>query len=72
MNDEIRAVRVNGREREIRSVALADALAELGVDCARRHVAVALNGDVVPRDSWPSTRLAARDDIEVIGAMQGG
>ena len=72
MNDQVRTVRVNGRICEIRSTALAAALPEVGVDVARRNIAVALNGAVVPRARWASTRLSASDEIEVIGAMQGG
>lgn len=35
-------------------------------------VAAAVNGEVVRRASWQSTRLAAGDQIEVITAVQGG
>ncbi|HVB42232.1 MAG TPA: sulfur carrier protein ThiS [Streptosporangiaceae bacterium] len=35
-------------------------------------IAVALNGDLVRRASWPSTRLAAGDQVEVLTAVQGG
>jgi sulfur carrier protein len=37
-----------------------------------RHVAVALNGSVVPRSAWPSTRLADGDRVEVLAAVAGG
>jgi sulfur carrier protein len=36
------------------------------------RVAVALNGDVVPRSSWPATRLSAGDDLEVLAPTAGG
>ncbi len=35
-------------------------------------VAAAVNGELVRRASWPSTRLAAGDEIEVLTAVQGG
>jgi sulfur carrier protein len=35
-------------------------------------VAAAINGDVVRRAAWESTRLAAGDQVEVITAVQGG
>src|SRR2546422_2994389 len=35
-------------------------------------VAVALNGDVVPRDEWPARIVAPGDDVEVIRIIQGG
>jgi sulfur carrier protein len=39
---------------------------------AASGVAAALNGELVRRVSWPSTRLAADDEIEVLTAVQGG
>jgi sulfur carrier protein len=35
-------------------------------------IAVAVNGDVVSRVSWPEVRLADGDQIEVLTAVQGG
>ncbi|HEX9030620.1 MAG TPA: sulfur carrier protein ThiS, partial [Streptosporangiaceae bacterium] len=35
-------------------------------------VAAAVNGDLVRRASWPATRLAAGDEVEVLTAVQGG
>jgi sulfur carrier protein len=37
-----------------------------------RGVAVAVNGDVVPRASWPSTAISSGDRVEVLTATQGG
>lgn len=36
------------------------------------RVAVALNGEVVPRSRWQTTDLAAGDSIEVLTATAGG
>jgi sulfur carrier protein len=36
------------------------------------RVAVALNGDVVPRSSWPGTRLSPGDALEVLAPTAGG
>ena len=36
------------------------------------RVAVARNGDVVPRSSWASTVLAAGDVLEVLAPTAGG
>jgi len=38
----------------------------------RRRVAVALNGDVVPRSAWDATRLVTGDSIEVLAPVAGG
>ncbi|HVK27272.1 MAG TPA: sulfur carrier protein ThiS [Nocardioides sp.] len=35
-------------------------------------IAVALNGEVVPRASWPVVVLADGDVVEVVTAVQGG
>ena len=36
------------------------------------RVAVARNGDVVPRSAWGTTRLAAGDVLEVLAPTAGG
>jgi sulfur carrier protein len=64
-------VHVNGAAREIPAgSALADLVAL--VTSAPSGIAVAVNGEVVPRGSWPDTRLADGDRVEVVTAMQGG
>jgi sulfur carrier protein len=37
-----------------------------------RRVAVARNGEVVPRSAWPATGLASGDKVEVLVAAAGG
>ncbi|MBQ1026884.1 sulfur carrier protein ThiS [Micromonospora sp. C95] len=38
----------------------------------QRGVAVAVNGEVVPRTGWPATVLRGGDRVEVLSAAQGG
>lgn len=38
----------------------------------RRGIAVAVNGDVVPRAVWDAHRLAEGNDVEILTAAQGG
>ena len=38
----------------------------------RRRVAVARNGEVVPRIAWEATRIEDGDRIEVLVAVAGG
>ncbi len=38
----------------------------------QRGVAVALDGEVVPRSAWPRTALTTHARVEVVTAMQGG
>jgi len=62
---------INGERREVaEKVSLAGAV--LLVTGAVTGVAAALNGDVVRRAAWESTRLAAGDQVEVVTAVQGG
>ena len=35
-------------------------------------IAVARNGEVVPRRAWPSTGLCAGDRVEIVRAVAGG
>jgi sulfur carrier protein len=63
---------VNAVESDVDDTAtVADVVERLaGTDA--KGVAVALNGDVVPRSAWPATRPAEGDRIEVLTAVQGG
>ena len=62
---------VNGEPREVRADAtVADVVRSL--TDAERGVAVALDGEVVPRSEWETTPLADGRRIEVLRAVQGG
>jgi thiamine biosynthesis protein ThiS len=63
---------VNGERRRVNAADVRGLLAVLGLDPAGRGVAVARNGEVVPRSSWETTTLAPDDRIEIVGAVQGG
>lgn len=65
-------IRLNGRPTELRDAALSPLLAELGIEPGRAGVAVALNGEVVPRSGWERTALEPGDELEIVGARQGG
>jgi sulfur carrier protein len=64
---------VNGQPREVSAgMTVNRLLASLGHDPSGAGIAVAVNGEVVPRGAWPTTALGERDRIEVLGAAQGG
>ena len=66
-------VAVNGTATEIPDGAtVAGVLAALKVPKAARGVAVAVQGEVVPRGEWVRMSLRDGDRIEVVGAIQGG
>ncbi len=65
-------VTVNG---EPTTVAAASTIFDVVADVAGasvRGVAVARNGEVVPRSVWPDAEVQAGDVIEVLNAAQGG
>ena len=51
---------------------VAGALARLGLSVDARGVAVAVDGEVVPRAAWESFALSANARVEVLTAMRGG
>ncbi|HEX8861449.1 MAG TPA: sulfur carrier protein ThiS [Actinomycetes bacterium] len=66
-------VLVNGQAREVGAgVTVGGLLTALGHDPSGAGIAVAVNGEVVPRGAWPTTALGERDQVEVLGAAQGG
>lgn len=64
-------VTVNGRNTDVGSVRTVAALLSARGETARR-VAVALNGEVVPRSRWETTALSSGDTIEVLAPTAGG
>jgi thiamine biosynthesis protein ThiS len=64
-------VTVNGKPRQVeRPLKVADLLAALDINAGR--VAVALNGEVVPRGEWAATTVTEGDSVEVVRAVGGG
>ena len=66
-------VTINSELKDIEHVeTLAALLGLFGVSSETRGVAVALNGEVVPKSAWASARVREGDAVEVIHAVQGG
>jgi sulfur carrier protein len=63
---------VNGDPRERAGATIAELLADLGVEPDARGVAVAVEGEVVPRAEWPRRRVNEGERVEALSAMQGG
>jgi sulfur carrier protein len=63
---------INGEPRERDGATIVELLADLGVEARARGVAVAVNGEIVPRAEWPDHRVDAGDRVEALSAMQGG
>jgi sulfur carrier protein len=65
-------IRVNGEDEPLRAQSVATLLAEREIPTDMRGIAVALNGQVIPRAEWADTPLAPGDAIEIVLARQGG
>ena len=66
-------VTVNGERRELPTgTTVAIMVASLPGAPEGRGVAVALDGEVVPRGVWGETELADGARVEVVVAVQGG
>lgn len=66
------AITVNGEPQRVAAAPLRDALCEIGYDPEQQGIAVALNLTVVPRAEWDEVRLGEGDQLDIIGAKQGG
>ncbi len=66
-------IELNGRPHELPDGAALDAaVGASGADPEARGVAVALDGEVVPRSEWERTPLCDGQAVEVLAAIQGG
>lgn len=64
-------IEVNGEPREVAAGATVGDLLDTLVE-DRRGVAVAIDGEVVPRSGWDEAELHDGARVEVVGAVQGG
>lgn len=64
-------ITVNGRPREFDAPLPVGALVDQEVT-DRRGVAVAVDGEVVPRADWDDRMLTEGTAVEIVGAVQGG
>lgn len=66
-------IELNGERIELSSgTSVAEVVERAGAGGERRGVAVAVDGEVVPRSAWDHTLLSDGQKIEVVGAIQGG
>jgi sulfur carrier protein len=63
---------VNGEPRERAGATVAELLGDLGVDTSARGVAVAVDGEVIPRAEWGELTVNEGQRVEALSAMQGG
>jgi sulfur carrier protein len=64
---------LNGESSDLQAgETVAEALARLDLSIDARGVAVAVDGQVVPRSIWETFTLSVDARVEVLTAMQGG
>jgi len=65
-------VTLNGERRELDERATVETAVRLAGAVDGRGVAVALDGEVVPRGEWSTTEIRDGQQVEVLHAVQGG
>ena len=66
-------ITVNGEERPLPGEGeIVSLLVDFGIEPDQRGLAVAVNGEVVPRAEWDSVRLSDGDRVELVRPVQGG
>ncbi len=65
-------IQVNGEARQLATGTLAGVLEAEAVNPKARGLAVAVNGQVVPRHAWGATQLAPGDEVEIVKLFAGG
>ncbi len=65
-------ITLNGENVPMTSRDIRGLLAEKGIDPDRGGVAVAVNGEVVPRAEWDQTPVKPNDQIEIVHIVRGG
>ena len=64
---------LNGNSSDLRGgESVLAAIQQLGLPADARGVAVAVDGEVIPRARWEDVRLSEGARVEVLSAMQGG
>jgi sulfur carrier protein len=66
-------IELNGRRVELGAPTTVAAVVDrLGAGGERRGVAVAVDGEVVPRAEWEARTITEGQRVEALSAMQGG
>ena len=65
-------IELNGEPVELEEPATVSTVVLRAGASDRRGVAVAVDGEVVPRSAWDDTNLSEGQRVEIVGAIQGG
>jgi sulfur carrier protein len=64
-------ITLNGKPHELERATSVAALLDM-LSITPKQVAVAVNGEVVPRDTWTDAKVAEGDAVEIVRAVGGG
>jgi sulfur carrier protein len=65
-------LKVNGVHEEVAAANLVELLSARGIEPGVRFLAIAVNGTLVRRSEWRSTRLSPGDEVEIVRPIHGG
>jgi sulfur carrier protein len=65
-------ITVNGDPADVPDDTSLEALLIRSGHSVRRGLAIAMNGEVVPRGRWAAQRVSPGDVVELLAATQGG
>jgi sulfur carrier protein len=68
----VTVITINGERRELGDGATIEVAVRAAGAPDGRGVAVALDGEVVPRGEWATTEIREGQQVEVLHAVQGG
>lgn len=63
---------VNGKEIITEVQDLISLLKSLNIDIKRKGIAIAINGEVIPRNEWEKIKIKEKDKIEIVHIVVGG
>ncbi len=64
-------ITLNGKTKDLQAAVTVSALLEL-LGANPQQVAVAVNGEVVPRREWAAATVRDGDSVEIVRAVGGG
>ena len=65
-------ITINGEKRKIEAATVVDLLMTESINTSAKFVAVAINGSVIPRQSWSVTKVKTGDSVEIVQPAPGG
>ena len=65
-------ITLNGEKRKIEAATVVDLLMTESINPTAKFVAVAINGSVIPRQSWSVTKVKTGDSVEIVQPAPGG